>query len=88
MTAICVYETSLCSLLNLRGASINLNQFCSGRINAKDLNSTHLAKILDTMLMCSAQVNHAANKADQTLGILGSLVNRRSRLSISKGLLL
>jgi hypothetical protein len=48
----------------------------------------YLRAILDTRLTWTAQVNKAGRRAAQRLGMLGSLLNRRSGLSIRNGVLL
>jgi hypothetical protein len=48
----------------------------------------YLGVTLDTQLTWSAQVNQAEKKADQRMGVLGPLLNRRSGLSIRNGVLL
>jgi hypothetical protein len=48
----------------------------------------YLGVTLDMRLIWSAHVNQVGRKADQRLGVLGPLLNRRSGLSIKNGVLL
>jgi hypothetical protein len=48
----------------------------------------YLGVTLDTQLTWSAHVNQVGKKAAQRLGVLGPLLNRRSRLSVRNGVLL
>jgi hypothetical protein len=48
----------------------------------------YLGVILDKRLTWSKHIDHVRKKAVQRLGILGSLLNRRSSLSIRNGVLL
>jgi hypothetical protein len=47
-----------------------------------------LGVTLDTWLTRSAQVSQVGKKAAQILGVVGPVLNRRSRLSVTNGVLL
>jgi hypothetical protein len=75
-------------LLRQQYTSENTDQWFLGKAIQWVETAHYLGLTLDTQVTWSAHVNKVENRVAQRLGVPGSLLNRRSGLSVRNGVLL